>query len=178
MNEVVERIRTREFNTECPICYETKELNLIYPCCCNVVCFACYIKSAVANIESCPMCRQSFLPPCVIGISDTLAIQPKLDEVATLVNVLSSHRKTVILCEKLEYHYVVVPALVESGERVVRHASPDTFNEAQDGNDCHTYIVCDVVEMKRVYDELSAEACLVVIPPLMVDRLFCLFPKF
>lgn len=61
MQEVIDRIRTREtitqVNPDCPICYETNPLNLVYPCCANIVCFKCYIKLAMTNLRACPMCR-------------------------------------------------------------------------------------------------------------------------
>ncbi len=69
-------------------------------------------------MDHCPMCRQGFLPPGVIGLSDTIHLQPKIDEITALASILKKHKKTVILCEEPEYAYIVVPAISETGEEV------------------------------------------------------------
>ncbi len=131
MDEVVARITVREFAPECPICYESGVFNMILPCCANITCFQCYVKVARERGGSCAMCRQSFCPPAVIGLHDSLQIQPCRDEINTVAEQFRKHERTVVLCDEPEYHHIVLPAMHFLGNEVTLHNNFVDFNREQ-----------------------------------------------
>ncbi len=84
---------------QCPICFTDYTIPTLTPCCKNLMCAECIIKSCTMNLSNkCPFCRQEIHGTQLISSDTTNEIVPQIaSKTNILVNYLKEHSTNSIL---------------------------------------------------------------------------------